>query len=81
MPGAKAAAKPKYDVHPGVAMMRKWADELLGLYRMPIRDVPSLDQFVNRPSSAGCGERALQTDNAQAATRLQPLVGLYAVNF
>lgn len=27
--------------------VRKWADELFGLYRVPIQDVPPLDQFVN----------------------------------
>lgn len=27
--------------------VRKWADELFGLYRVPIKDVPPLDQFVN----------------------------------
>ncbi|MFM9964531.1 MAG: hypothetical protein ACKV2Q_25290 [Planctomycetaceae bacterium] len=27
--------------------VRKWAEELFGLYRVPIKDVPPLDQFVN----------------------------------
>jgi hypothetical protein len=54
MPKAKKAAKPQYDVHPGVAMMRKWADELPG------KTGRSLDQwaaFINRSGIEGRQER------------------------
>ena len=51
MPGAKAAAKPKYDVHPGVAMMRKWADEL------PAKTGRSLDQWAALVNASGIDER------------------------
>jgi hypothetical protein len=40
MPRTKTAPKPKYDVHPGVAMMRKWADEL------PDKTGRTLDQWA-----------------------------------
>ena len=51
---AKSTAKPHYDVHPGVAMMRKWADEL------PAKTGRTLDQwakFINNSGIDGRQER------------------------
>lgn len=50
----KTKSKPRYDVHPGVAMMRKWADEL------PAKTGRSLDQwarFINNSGIEGRNER------------------------
>jgi hypothetical protein len=54
MPRTKILTKSKYDVHPSVAMMRKWADELPG------KTGRSLDQwarFVNNSGIEGRKER------------------------
>jgi len=50
---AKAAPKPKpkYDVHPGVAMMRKWADEL------PAKTGRTLDQWAKFINNSGIDDR------------------------
>ena len=42
---------PKYDVHPGVAMMRKWADEL------PAKTGRTLDQWAEVVRQTGLEER------------------------
>lgn len=42
---------PKYDVHPGVAMMRKWADEL------PAKTGRTLDQWAEAVRRSGLEER------------------------
>jgi len=57
MPAPKSAKRPKtpktpaYDVHPGVAMMKKWADEL------PAKTGRSLDQWAALVSASGIDGR------------------------
>jgi hypothetical protein len=53
-PMVRSTAKPRYDVHPGVAMMRKWADEL------PAKTGRTLDQwakFINNSGIEGRQDR------------------------
>ena len=51
MPKSKPAARPKYDVHPSVAMVRKWADEL------PARTGRTLDQWARFINNSGIPDR------------------------
>jgi hypothetical protein len=56
MPSSKPAKKSKaqYDVHPGVAMMRKWADELPGKTG---RTLDEWAKFINNSGIEGRQER------------------------
>jgi hypothetical protein len=69
MPKSRTATRAKYDVHPGVAMMRKWADEL------PAKTGRTLDQWAKYINSSGIegrqeriallkGEHGLGTNSA-----------------
>src|SRR5262245_20315737 len=51
MARAKASAKPKYDVHPGVAMMQKWTEEL------PAKTGRTLDQWARFIANSGIEDR------------------------
>ncbi len=51
MPRAKTSAKTRYDVHPGVAMMKKWADEL------PAKTGRTLDQWARFIGNSGIDAR------------------------
>jgi Domain of unknown function (DUF5655)/Domain of unknown function (DUF4287) len=73
---AKAAPKPKYDVHPGVAMMRKWADEL------PAKTGRTLDQWAKLINNSGIDARkdriAYLKDEHELGTNTAWHIVLYA---
>ena len=76
MARAKTTAKPRYDVHPGVAMMRKWADEL------PEKTGRTLDQWARLINNSGIDARkdriAFLKDEHELGTNTSWHLVLYA---